>query len=89
MRMISIQADGPLDQIMEEWLAHLVQAIPVGPDGIKFDGNLSNGTTVNQRAEGRWTVGFRPSRPGSLAHYSNPHVVARVIVAREHETGAN
>jgi hypothetical protein len=33
------------------WLAHLVLAIPVGPDGIKFDGDLYNGTIVIQRTE--------------------------------------
>lgn len=49
MRTITIQADKPLDAIMEQWLAHLVLAIPAGPDGIKFDGDLTNGTTVNHR----------------------------------------
>jgi hypothetical protein len=32
-------------------LAHLVLAIPVGPDGIKFDGDRYNGTIVIQRTE--------------------------------------
>jgi hypothetical protein len=86
LRTITIQADKSLDAIMEQWLAHLVLAIPVGPDGIKFDGDLTNGTTVNHRAEGRWTVSFRPSPDGSCSRrYSNPYVVARVIIAREHE----
>ena len=91
MRTISIQADGEhLDRLMEEWLAHLVLAIPVGPHGIKFDGDLSNGTIVNHRAEGQWTVSFRPSPGGSQARtYSDPYVVARVIIAREHEAAAN
>jgi hypothetical protein len=91
MRTISIQADGEhLDRIMEEWLAHLVLAIPVGPHGIKFDGDLSSGTIVNHRAEGRWTVSFRPSPGGSRSRaYFNPYVVARVIIAGEHETVAN
>ncbi len=89
MRTISIQADKHLDQVMEEWLAHLLLAIPVGPDGIKFDGDLSNGTIVNHRAEGNWTVSFRPSPGGSRSRvYSNPYVVARVIIAREHESDA-
>jgi hypothetical protein len=90
MRTISIQADGEhLDRIMEEWLAHLVLAIPVGPHGIKFDGDLSDGTIVNHRAEGRWTVSFRPSPGGSRSRaYSSPYVVARVIIAGEHETVA-
>lgn len=91
MRTVSIQADGEhLDRIMEEWLAHLVLAIPVGPHGIKFDGDLSNGMIVNHRAEGRWTVSFRPSPRGSRSRiYSNPYVVARVIIAGEPETVAN
>ena len=75
---------------MEEWLAHLVRAIPVGPHGIKFDGDLSSGTIVNHRAEGRWTVSFRPNPDGSRRRaYSNPSAVARVIIAGEHETVAN
>lgn len=91
MRTISIQADGKhLDQIMEEWLARLVQAIPVGPHGIKFDGGLSSGTIVNHRADGRWTVSFRPNPDGSRRRaYSDPYAVARVIIAREHETAAS
>jgi hypothetical protein len=85
MRTISIQADGEhLDWIMEEWLAHLVLAIPVGPHGIKFDGDLSDGTIVNHRAEGKWTVSFRPSPRGSRSR-----AYARVIIAGEHETVAN
>jgi hypothetical protein len=91
MRTISIQADGEhLDRIMEEWLAHLVLAIPVGPHGIKFDGDLSNGTIVNHRAEGKWTVSFRPSPGGRRARtYANPYAVARVIIAGQHETAAD
>jgi hypothetical protein len=90
VRTISIQADGEhLNQIMEEWLAHLVLAIPVGPHGIKFDGDLSGGTVVNHRAEGQWAVSFRPNPDGSRRRtYTNPHAVARVIIAGEHETTA-
>jgi len=91
MRTISIQADGKhLDPIMEERLAHLVLAIPVGEHGIKFDGDLSDGTIVNHRTEGEWTVSFRPNPDGSRRRaYTNPHAVARVIIVREHETDAN
>ena len=92
MRTISIQADGEhLDRIMEEWLAHLVLAIPVGPHGLKFDGDLSDGTIVNHRAEGTWTVSFRPIGGDSSRRrrYTSPYVVARVIIAGEHETVAN
>lgn len=91
MRTISIQADGDhLNGIMEEWLAHLVLAIPVGPHGIKFDGDLSSGTIVNHRAEGQWTVSFRPNPDGSRRRtYTNPHAVARVIIAGKHEAAAD
>jgi hypothetical protein len=90
LRTITIQADKPLDAIMEQWLVHLVLAIPVGPDSIKFDGDLYNGTIVNQRTEGQWTVSFRPNADDSQRRaYSNPYVVARVIIAREHETVAD
>lgn len=89
MRTISIQAERDLDRIMEEWLAHLVLAIPVGPHGIRFDGDLSNGTVVNHRAEGEWTVSFRPSPGGSRSRvYSSPYAVVRVIIAGEHEAPA-
>ncbi len=65
-------------------------AIPVGPDSIKFDGDLSNGTIVNQCTEGQWTVSFQPNPDGSQRRaYSNPYVVAQVIITREHETVAN
>lgn len=87
MRTISIQADAELNQVMEDWLAHLVLAIPVGPHGINFDGDLTNGTVVNQGAEGRWTVSFRPSPRGSNSRpYSDPRAVARAIIAGEHES---
>lgn len=90
MRTITIQADGPhLDAIMEEWLAHLVRAIPVGPHGIKFDGGLHDGIIVNHRSECVWTVSFRPSPGGSRSRaYANPAVVARVIIAGEHDETA-
>lgn len=88
MRTIRIQADGALpDRFMEEWLAHLVLAIPVGPDGVNFDGGLCvTARPSRQRAEGRWTVSFRPNPDGSRRRaYSNPYAVARVIIAREHD----
>ena len=84
MRTISIQADKALDRIMEEWLAHLIRAIPVGPDGIDFDGGKRGGIVVNQRDRGRWTVSFRNIPGGDRRDYSNPDVVARVIIARKH-----
>jgi hypothetical protein len=74
---------------MTDWLAHLVLAIPVGGQGLKFDGDLHTGTIVNHRHEGRWTVSFRPNPDGSrLRTYANPLVVARVIITRRHDEGA-
>ena len=63
MRTITIQADKALNEIMEQWLVHLLIAIPTGPDGggIHFDGDTRTGTVVAQRQEGRWSVSFRPS----------------------------
>jgi hypothetical protein len=43
VRKITIQADQPIEYIMETWLALLVRAIPVGPDGSNFDGDLHDG----------------------------------------------
>jgi hypothetical protein len=92
MRTITIQADKPLDRIMEEWLAHLILAIPTGPDagGIHFDGDLHNGIIVAQRHEGRWSVSFRPNPAGAkrIRHYANPFAVARVVIARAHDEDA-
>ena len=81
MRTISIQADKANDQIMTDWLAHLVVAIPVGGEGLKFDGDLHDGTIVNHRQEGVWSVSFRPSPGGSNARrYASPYAVVRAIV---------
>ena len=93
MRTIKIQATPATERVMTEWLAHLVLAIPTGPDGgaIIFDGDLSNGIVVAQRHEGRWSVSFRPNPDGSrIRHYANPHVVARVILSnpRQHDEAA-
>ena len=91
MRTITIQATPALERIMTEWLAHLVLAIPTGPDGgaLIFDGNLNTGTVVAQRFEGKWSVSFRPNPDGTrIRHYANPAVVARVIIAREHDDDA-
>ena len=93
MRTIKIQATPATERVMTEWLAHLVLAIPTGPDGgaILFDGDLSNGIVVAQRHEGRWSVSFRPNPDGSrIRHYANPHVVARVILSnpRQHDEAA-
>jgi hypothetical protein len=54
MRTIKIQATPATERFMTEWLAHLVLAIPTGPDGgaIISDGDLSSGIVVAQRHEG-------------------------------------
>ena len=89
MRTISIQADKANDQIMTDWLAHLVVAIPVGGEGLKFDGDLHDGTIVNHRQEGVSSVSFRPSPGGSNARrYASPYAVVRAIVDRRQNDAA-
>lgn len=91
MRKITINAGPPMDRIVTEWLAHLVLAIPAGPDGgtVIFDGGTSNGTVVAQRRPGVWSVSFRPNPDGSrIRYYASPHVVAAVIIAGEHDETA-
>lgn len=69
MRTIKIRATLATERVMTEWLAHLVLAIPTGPDGgaIVFDGDLSNGIVVAQRHEGP-VVGQLPAQPGREPH---------------------
>ena len=65
MQAVTIQADKGLDDVMTEWLVNLVRAMPVGPEGLKFNGNLHNGTIVNHRAAGVWTVSSGPVHAAS------------------------
>ena len=90
MRTISIYARPDMEQVTTEWLAHLVLAIPTGPgaSGLIFDGNQADGTVVAQRRPGVWTVSFRRPDGTSIGYYTNPHVVARVIIDREHDESA-
>ena len=91
MRTIRIQATPATEQVTVAWLAHLVLDIGTGPDGgaIIFDGNLHTGTVVAQRQPGRWTVSFRPNPDGTrIRAYTDPHVVARVIIDRRHDEDA-
>jgi hypothetical protein len=67
MQAVTIQADKGLDDVMTEWLVNLVRAMPVGPEGLKFNGNLHNGTIVNHRAAGVWTVSWCHRRRCQLA----------------------
>ena len=62
MRKIEIQPDAALVGVMEEWVAHLLVAIPVGEPGLKFDGDLSNGTVVTSQAAN--LDGLVPAQPG-------------------------
>ena len=71
MQAVTIQADKGLDDVMTEWLVYLVRAMPVGPEGLKFNGNLHIGTIVNHRAAGVWTERF-PAQPRRLQCRSTP-----------------
>jgi hypothetical protein len=79
LRTITIQADKPLDAIMEQWLAHPVLAIPVGPDGIKLLRGIQDADeTGAERADDR-----RRDRPAGLARRGDlvgevPSVVGEV-----------
>jgi hypothetical protein len=93
MQTLKIQATPATERVMTEWLAHLVLAIPTGPDGgaIIFDGDLSNGIVVAQRHEGRWSVSLRPNPDGSrIRYYGSPHAVVRVMLSnpRQHDEAA-
>jgi hypothetical protein len=88
MRTITIQADKALNEIMEQWLVHLLIAIPTGPDGggIHFDGDTRTGTVIAQRQEGRWSVSFRPVGGDSSRRqcYTSPYEAVRAILAGPH-----
>jgi hypothetical protein len=86
---ISFQVDRQIDWITEGCVTSIIQAIPVGLDGIKFNGGLSNGIIVNHRAEGVWTVSFRPSPNGrNSRRYASPSVAARVVITGQHDVAA-
>ena len=41
---------------------------------------------VAQRHPGMWSVSFRPNPDGTgMRYYTDPAVVARVVIAREHD----
>ena len=64
--------------------------IGTGPDGcgITF-GSLADGIVVAQRHPGMWSVSFRPNPDGTgMRYYTDPAVVARVVIAREHDETA-
>jgi len=90
MRPLTIQAPPLLAEAFTRWLAHLVLDIPTGPGvpGYNFDGGQAGGTVVAQRRPGVWTVSFRTSPGGDIGYYTDPHVVAQVIIAGEHDEAA-
>jgi hypothetical protein len=61
MRTISIQADKANDQIMTDWLAHLVLAIPVGGEGLRYSGLLRRNHAGRHPPGYRARVLFAPS----------------------------
>lgn len=91
MHIPAIHADQHTEPVLTGWLAHLVLDIGTGPDGggITF-GSLADGIVVAQRRPGVWSVSFRPiaSDGSRRRYYTNPHVVAGVIITREHDAAA-
>jgi hypothetical protein len=64
-----------------------MRTIRMQADGKHLDRFMEEWLVVNQGAEGRWTVSFRPSPGGRNSRpYSNPRAVARAIIARKHES---
>ena len=52
-------------------------------------GSLADGIVVAQRHPGVWSVSFRPNPDGiGMRYYTAPAVVARVVIAREHDETA-
>ena len=52
-------------------------------------GSLADGIVVAQRHPGVWSVSFRPNPDGiGIRYYTAPAVVARVVIAREHDETA-
>jgi hypothetical protein len=91
MHSPAILADQHTEPVLTGWLSHLVLDIGTGPDGggITF-GSLAEGIVVAQRRPGVWSVSFRPiaSDGSRRRYYTNPHVVARVIITPEHDDAA-
>ena len=64
--------------------------IGTGPDGcgITF-GSLADGIVVAQRHLGMWSDSSRPNPDGTgMRYYTDPAVVARVVIACEHDETA-
>ena len=91
MRTISFRIDELHRHVAEEWLAHLILALPESPnEGIWFDeSGHSNGTVVNNRPTvPGWTVSFRDgSGKSDRRHYRDPRDVARAVIDRKHNDG--
>jgi hypothetical protein len=80
MLNITLKMDEELGISPEQVIAHLLVSMPVTPNyGIAFDGDRTNGTTVNHRNPKTWVVSFRrnPGRTETF-HYRNPVAAARL-----------
>ena len=86
-RVPAIHCDQFSEPILIRWLAHLVLDIGTGPEGgsLIFGHREQEGMVVAQRRPGVWSVSIRPASVVGIRYYSDPHVVARVILAREHD----
>jgi hypothetical protein len=90
MLNITLKMDEELGISPEQVIAHLLVSMPVTPNyGIAFDGDRTNGTTVNHRNPKTWVVSFRrnPGRTETF-HYRNPVAAARAVVTGQHNDEA-
>ena len=84
-RLISFRYDKPLDHLTEQAVIALIRLLPVGVEGMQFDGAHAAGTIVNHRRHGVWTVSFRPSPSGSQSRqYTTVGEVARAVISGTH-----
>jgi hypothetical protein len=92
MRTISFRIDPLHTGVGEDWLAHLILALPESHnEGIWFDETDHRcGTVVNNRpTTPGWTVSFRDgSGEGDLRHYRDPRDAARAVIDRKHNDGS-
>ena len=84
-RLISFRYDRPLDHLTEQAVAALIQMLPVGEEGMQFDGAHATGTIVNHRYPQVWSVSFRPSPGGSgKRDYHTVTEAARTVITGTH-----
>jgi hypothetical protein len=59
--------------------------LPVGEEGMQFDDAHHDGTIINHRRQGVWTVSFRPSPSGAgTRQYTTVTEAARAVVTGTH-----